>query len=51
MREPELYSSFWSFLGRRKRYWLVPMISVVLFFLLLVALTRDSREAFVYTLF
>ncbi len=40
-----------EFLSRRKGYWLLPMLSVVLVVLLLLLLTRGSPEAFVYTLF
>lgn len=40
------------FLGKRKRYWLLPMVLTFLVLGLLVALTEGSAVApFIYTLF
>jgi hypothetical protein len=39
------------FLGKRKKFWLLPMVSMILLFLLLMMLTWESKEAFVYTLY
>jgi uncharacterized protein DUF5989 len=48
----DLLKDLWSFLGERKKFWLLPMI--VLFLLLggLILLTEGSAIApFIYTLF
>lgn len=43
---------FWTFLKARKKYWLLPMIFVLLFFGALVVFTQGSVVApFIYTLF
>lgn len=44
-------TSAWDFLKNRKRYWLLPIVSVLLFFFLLLFLGSRSPDAFVYTLF
>jgi hypothetical protein len=44
-------SSLRAWLAQRKKFWLLPMVSVVLLFLILAVLSRRSPEAFVYTLF
>ncbi|ABW66787.1 DUF5989 family protein [Desulfosudis oleivorans] len=42
----------WGFLRTRKKYWLAPVILVLLFFGLLIVLTGNTAVApFVYTLF
>lgn len=46
-----LLSDLWAFLRERKRFWLLPFVSILVLFLLMVALTQGSVEAFVYTLF
>ena len=40
----------WAFLSGRMRLWLLPLLSVVVLFLILMLLTWDSPEPFVYTL-
>jgi hypothetical protein len=43
---------FWGFLKERKKWWLLPMILVLLLFGALIVLTSGSAIApFVYTLF
>ena len=40
------------FLGKRKRYWVVPLVTVLLLFGLLLVLSEGTAVApFVYTLF
>lgn len=45
-------TEFWEFLSVRKKYWLVPVMLVMLVFGGLVILTQGSAVApFIYTLF
>jgi hypothetical protein len=48
----EFLRELWSFLNKRKKYWLLPIILVLLFFGALIVLTSGTAVApFVYTLF
>ncbi|UCF69118.1 MAG: hypothetical protein JSV80_07495 [Acidobacteriota bacterium] len=48
----ELLRDFWGFLRYRKKYWLLPIILVLLLFGALIVLTSGSAVApFIYTLF
>ncbi|NTV13183.1 MAG: hypothetical protein HGA96_04530 [Desulfobulbaceae bacterium] len=43
---------FWEFLKQRKKFWLLPIIMVLLFFGMLIVLTSGSAVApFIYALF
>ena len=43
---------FWNFLKQRKKYWLFPIIIVLLIFGGLIVLTQGSAVApFIYTIF
>jgi hypothetical protein len=43
---------FWAFLRERKKYWLVPILLVLMVFGGLIVLTQGSAIApFIYTLF
>jgi hypothetical protein len=43
---------FWSFLRIRKKYWLAPIVVVLLMLSLLIVLTQGSALApFIYSLF
>jgi Family of unknown function (DUF5989) len=43
---------FWSFLRARKKFWLLPLLLMMLVFGLLLVLTQGSAIApFIYTLF
>jgi hypothetical protein len=45
-------SEFWSFLRVRKKFWLLPIITMVLVFGALLVLAQSSAVApFIYTLF
>jgi hypothetical protein len=47
-----LPAEFWEFLKVRKRYWLLPIVIVLLALGLLIFLTEGSTVApFIYTLF
>ncbi len=48
----EFLSEFWSFLKVRKKFWLLPVLVVLLLFGGLIVLSQGSAVApFVYTLF
>ena len=44
-------SEFWQFLMQEKKYWLVPIIVVILLFGVLVFLSGTAAAPFIYTLF
>ena len=48
----EFLKDLWSFLKERKKFWLLPLIAVLLLFGVLIVLTGGSAIApFIYTLF
>jgi hypothetical protein len=48
----EFVSQFWEFLKVRKKWWLGPIIGMLLFLGLLLVMTQGSAVApFIYTLF
>lgn len=48
----EFAVELWAFMKERKKFWLLPMIVVLLFFGILIVLTQGSAVApFIYTLF
>ena len=48
----EFIKEFWEFLKVRKKYWLLPIIIVLLIFGGLIILTQGSAVApFIYTIF
>jgi len=48
----EFIKEFWDFLKVRKKYWLLPIILVLVFFGGLIILTQGSAVApFIYTIF
>ena len=48
----EFLNDLWSFLKERKKFWLLPLILVLLVFGVLIVLTSGSAIApFIYTLF
>ena len=45
-------AEFWSFMRERKKYWLMPILIVLMLFGGLIVLTQGSAVApFIYTLF
>ena len=43
---------FWGFLKQRKKYWLLPLVLILLILGVVIALTANSALApFIYTLF
>jgi hypothetical protein len=52
MANQSLISEFWEFLKFRKRYWLLPIVIVLLLFSALIVFIESSAIApFIYTLF
>lgn len=48
----ELLKDLFDFLKTRKKYWMIPLIIILLFFAILIALSSGSAIApFIYTLF
>jgi len=48
----EFLSEFWSYLNHRKKFWLLPIVIVMVLFSGLVVLTKGTAVApFIYTLF
>jgi competence protein ComGC len=48
----EFLKDLWTFLRERKKFWLLPLILVLLLFGVLIVLTSGSAIApFIYTLF
>jgi hypothetical protein len=48
----EFLKDLWDFLKVRKKFWLLPIIVILMFFGLLIVLTSGSAIApFIYTLF
>ena len=48
----EFIKDLWGFLSQRKKFWLLPLILVLLVFGVLIILTAGSAIApFIYTLF
>jgi len=52
MSKISIMKEFWEFLKVRKRYWLAPIVIILVLLSFLVVLTQSSAVApFVYTLF
>jgi len=52
MAHQSLIREFWEFLRIRKRYWLLPIVIVLLLFSALIVFIESSAIApFIYTLF
>jgi hypothetical protein len=48
----EFLRDLWDFLRTRKKYWLIPLILILLFFAVLIVLSGGSAIApFIYTIF
>ena len=46
------FNEFWNFLRVRKKYWLIPILLVLLIFGALIILSQGSAVApFIYTIF
>jgi hypothetical protein len=52
MSNQSIITEFWEFLKVRKRYWLLPIVFVLLLFSALIVFTETSTVApFIYALF
>lgn len=52
MSKLRVLREFWDFLRQEKKYWIAPIVIVLLLFGLLLAFTQTSAVApFIYTLF
>lgn len=52
MGKLSILAEFWQFLRVRKKYWLMPIVFVLLLLGLLIVVTQGSAVApFIYTLF
>jgi len=52
MAKLEILAELWAFMRERKRYWLAPIILILVLFGLLLVFTETTAVApFVYTLF
>ena len=52
MANQSILSEFWEFLRYRKRYWLFPIVAVLLLFGALIVFSESSAVApFIYALF
>ena len=52
MSKMSIFKEFWDFIKVRKRYWLLPIIFILLALGLLVVFAQSSAVApFIYTLF
>jgi len=48
----EFFKEFWDFLKVRKKYWLLPILIVLVLFGSLIAFTKGTAVApFIYTIF
>jgi len=52
MRNQSIFTEFWEFIKLRKRFWLLPIVIVLLLFGALIIFTESSTVApFIYALF
>ena len=52
MGKAHIVGEFWAFLMERKKFWLVPIVAVLLLLSLIIVLTSGSALApFIYALF
>ena len=52
MAKTDVFLEFWAFLKHEKKYWLAPIVIVLLLFGLLLVFAQSSAVApFIYTLF
>lgn len=49
-RAPGLIREFWEFLGQNKKWWLLPILIVLLLFTVLIILSGTGAAPFIYTL-
>ena len=50
-RQGNVVTEFWYFLNQTKKWWLLPIVVILLAFGLLMALSGTAAAPFIYTLF
>ena len=50
-KEPGLIAEFWAFLVQNKKWWMAPILVVLLLLGMLVMLSGSAMAPFIYTLF
>lgn len=50
-RKTGVFAEFWYFLSQTKKWWLLPIVIVLVAFGLLMALSGTAAAPFIYTLF
>jgi hypothetical protein len=50
-RETSFLGELWALIREHRKYWLIPIIVVLLFFGLLISLSGTAVAPFIYTLF
>ena len=50
-REGSFIEELWALVRQHRKYWLIPIVIVLLFFGLLVSLSGTAIAPFIYTLF
>ena len=50
-REGTFVQELWLLISQRKKYWMIPIVAVLLVFGLLVMLSGTAAAPFIYTLF
>jgi drug/metabolite transporter superfamily protein YnfA len=50
-RQGGLVTEFWLFLSHTKKWWLLPIVVILVLFGLLMALSGTAAAPFIYTLF
>lgn len=50
-RQGNVLTEFWYLLGQTKKWWLMPIVAMLLVFGLLMALSGTAAAPFIYTLF
>ena len=51
MARVSILTEFWHFLSQTKKWWLLPIVVILLAFGLLMALSGTAAAPFIYTLF
>jgi len=50
-RDISILSEFWYFLRQNKKWWLLPILAILLLFGLMMILSGTAAAPFIYTLF
>jgi hypothetical protein len=50
-QQPSFFGEFWDFLRQNRKWWLTPIVMILLLFGVLVFLSGTAAAPFIYTLF